>query len=128
MTPMDRPKYLRMKLELFPQDIIEHYGLDGKADEKGYVFCKVNRGMYGSPQAGKLAQDQLSKRLNEVGYYQSKTTPGYWKHEWMPISFRLVVDNFGVKYVNKADVEHLMSVLTAHYEIGTDWKARDMLD
>jgi hypothetical protein len=68
-----------------------------------------------------LAQDQLSKRLKEVGYYQSKTTPGYWKHEWRPISFTLVVDDFGVKYVNKTDVEHLLGVLKEHYEIDTDW-------
>ena len=111
-----------MKLELFPQEIIKQYGLDSKADKKGYVFCEVNRGMYGLPQAGKLAQDQLSKRLNEVGYYQSKTTLGYWTHTWRPISFTLVVDDFGVKYVNKADVEHLMSVLTTHYKINTDWE------
>jgi hypothetical protein len=121
MTPMDRPEYFRMKLELFPQEIIEQYGLEEKADEKGTVFCEVNRGMYGLPHAGKLAQDQLSKRLNEVGYYQSKTTPGYWKHEWRPISFTLVVDDFGVKYVNKTDVEHLLGVLKEHYEIDTDW-------
>ena len=85
-----------MKLELFPQEIIDQYGLDNKADEKGYVFCEVNQGMYGLPQAGKLAQDQLSKRLNKEGYYQIKTTPEYWRHEWRPISFTLVVDNFGV--------------------------------
>ena len=77
--------------------------------------------MYGLPQAGKLAQDQLSKRLKKVGYYQSKTTPGYWKHEWRPISFTLVVDNFGVKYINKAGVEHLLSVLKEKYEVDTDW-------
>ena len=99
---------------MFPQEIIEHYGLDDKADDKGYIFCKVNRGMYGLPQAGKLAQDRLSKSLNEVGYYQSKITPGYWKHAWRPISFTLVVDNFGVKYINKADVQHLICVLTEH--------------
>jgi hypothetical protein len=67
MTPMDQPEYFRMKFELFPQEIIEQYGLYNKADDKGYIFCEVNRGMYGLPQAGKLAQDQLSKRLNKVG-------------------------------------------------------------
>ena len=111
-----------MKLELFPQEIIGQYNLVNKADDKGYVFCKVYRGMYGLPQAGNLAQDQLAKRLNEVGYYQSKTTPGYWKHEWRPISFTLVVVDFGVKYINKADVNHLISVLTQHYKINTDWE------
>ncbi len=32
-----------------------------------------------------------------------------------------MVDNFGVKYVNKADVEHVLSVLTENYEIDRDW-------
>ena len=30
--------------------------------------------------------------------------------------------DFGVKYVNKADVKHLISVLTQHYKIDTDWE------
>jgi hypothetical protein len=41
MTPMDRYEYLRMKLELFSQDIINEYGLHDKADADGNVFCKV---------------------------------------------------------------------------------------
>ena len=42
MTPMDHPKYFRIKLELFPQDIIKQYNLTSKVDDKGYVFCEVN--------------------------------------------------------------------------------------
>jgi hypothetical protein len=34
----------------------------------------------------------------------------------------LVVDDFGVKYINKADVEHLMSVLKQDYKVETDWE------
>jgi hypothetical protein len=56
MTPMDRYEYFRMKLELFPQDIINEYGLHNKADADGNVFCEVQRGMYGLPQAGIIAQ------------------------------------------------------------------------
>ena len=122
MTPMDRYEYFRMKLELFPPDIIEKYGLHDKVDADGNVFCEVRRGMYGLPQAGIIAQDLLTKRLHKAGYYQSKITPGYWRHNWRPISFTLVVDDFGVKYINKADVEHLMSVLKQDYEIDTDWE------
>ena len=65
-----------MKLELFPQEIMDQYRLHNKANKKGYVFCEVNQGMYGLSQAGKLAQDQLSKQLNKVGYYQSKNNAG----------------------------------------------------
>jgi hypothetical protein len=55
MTPMDWHKYFRMKLELFPQDIINEYGLRDKADADGNVFCKVRCRMYGLPQAGIIA-------------------------------------------------------------------------
>jgi hypothetical protein len=122
MTPMDRYEYFRMKLEVFPPDTIEEYGLRDKVDADGNVFCEVQRGMYGLPQAGIIAQDLLTKRLNKASYYQSKITPGYWRHNWRPISFTLVVDDFGVKYINKADVEHLMSVLKQDYEVDTDWE------
>ena len=35
--------------------------------------------------------------------------------------FTLVVDDFGVKYVDKEDSEHLMSVLKQNYEATEDW-------
>jgi hypothetical protein len=120
MTPMDRFEYFRMKLELFPQDIIEEYKLHDKVDADGNVFCKVRQGMYGLPQAGIIAQDLLTKRLHKAGYQQSKVTPGYWRHKWRPISFTLVVDDFGMKYINKTDVNHLTSVLSQDYKIDTD--------
>ena len=78
--------------------------------------------MYGLSQAGIIAQDLPTKQLNKAGYRQSKITPGYWRHDWQPISFTLVVDDFGVKYVNKDDVEHLISSLSQDYTINTDWE------
>jgi hypothetical protein len=122
MTPMDRYKYFRMKLELFPPDIIDKYGLRDKVNTNGNVFCKVQRGMYSLPQAGTIAQHLLTKQLNKAGYQQSKITPGYWQHDWHPISFTLVVDDFGVKYIDKNDVEHLMSILKQDYTINTNWE------
>jgi hypothetical protein len=71
--------------------------------------------MYGLPQAGIIAQDLLTKPLHKAGYQQSKVTPGYWRHEWRPISFTLVVDDFGMKYINKTDINHLSSVLSQDY-------------
>ena len=122
MTPMDRYEYFRIKLELFLEDIIKEYDLRDKVDSDGNVFCEVRHGMYGLPQAGIIAQNLLTKRLHKAGYAQSKITPGYWRHSWRPISFSLVVDDFGVKYFNKEDVEHLISVLKQDYEIDTDWE------
>ena len=57
--------------------------------------------MYGQPQVELLAQELLEQRLQKHGYTQSKATPGFWTHAWQPISFTLVVDDFGVEYVGK---------------------------
>jgi hypothetical protein len=122
MTPMEQYEYFRVKLELFPPNIIEEYGLRNKVDADGNVFCEVHRGMYSLLQAGIIAQDLLTKQLNKAGYRQRKFKPGYWQHDWQPISFTLVVDNFGVKYVNKDNVEHLISSLSQDYTINTDWE------
>jgi hypothetical protein len=41
MTPMKRYKYFCMKLELFPQDIIDEYDLISKIDHNGNMHCEV---------------------------------------------------------------------------------------
>ncbi len=112
-TPMAHYKYFRMKLELFPDD---------KVGSNGNVHCKVRQGMYGLPQAGIIAQELLEERLRKAGYTQSKITPGYWKHTCRPISFTLVVDDFGVKYFGKEHVHHLLQVLRQDYGIEEDWE------
>ena len=78
--------------------------------------------MYGLPQSGLIAQQLLEKRLNAHGYQQSGLVDGLWTHDWRPISFSLVVDDFGVKYVGEEHAKHLVSVLEQDYEITTDWK------
>ena len=85
---------------------------------------EVSKGMYGLPQAGLLAQELLQERLAQHGYHQSKTIPGLWNHESRPIMSTLVVDDFGVKYVNKEDAEHLMSVLKQKYKVTEDWEGK----
>lgn len=64
----------------------------------------------------------MEKRLNDKGYRQSDTTPGYWKHDWRPISFSLVVDGFGVKYVGEQHANHLLAVLRKDYVVNKNAK------
>ena len=85
-----------MKIKLFPEDIIQEYDLRHKVDATGNVHCEVWWGMYGLPQVGIITQELLEEQLLKAGYRQSKVTPGYWKHDWQPISFTLVVDDFDV--------------------------------
>ena len=111
---------MRMKLKMFPDDVIEEYNLREKSEPNGYVYIEVRKGMYGLPQAGLLAQKLLEKRLAKHGYKQSDVTPGLWTHEWRPIYFLLVVDDFGVKYVGEEYAAHLVAALKETYDIEVD--------
>eukprot|EP00804_Cyclotella_cryptica_P023921 CCRYP_010052-RD/>CCRYP_010052-RD protein AED:0.22 eAED:0.18 QI:0/-1/0/1/-1/0/1/0/482 len=122
-TPMARPEYMRLKLADIPAAIIDLYKLRDIAQD-GYVFVRIQKGMYGLPQAGIIAQQLLEQRLQANGYHQSKLNPGFWTHDWRPICFALCVDDFGVKYVGKVHAEHLIDTLTGHYDISTDWDGR----
>jgi hypothetical protein len=115
-TPMEQPEYMRLKLSDLPQDFVNLYNLTKIAEDNQYVYIKVQKGMYGLPQAGILAHRLLEQRLNEQGYQQSQVTLGLWKHLLRPISFTLCVDNFGVKYLGQEHAEHLLQVLDMHYK------------
>ena len=108
---MTRYKYMHLRITNMPDDIIEHYNLHDKATPNGYVYCEIQKGMYGLPQAGIIAHQLLEERLKKHGYHQSQTTPGLWKHDTQPISFSLVVDDFGVKYVGKENAQHLLDTV-----------------
>jgi len=120
-TPLDRPEYMRMPLDLIPEDFQNAYQLQEKA-KNGYVYMEIQKGMYGLPQAGILANKLLKERLAKYGYFEMPHTPGLWKHVSRPISFTLVVDDFGIKYVGREHAEHLLRALNKDYTIEADWK------
>jgi hypothetical protein len=76
--------------------------------------------VWGLPQAGILANKHHCRKLAPFGYYKSTNNPGLWRHKFKPITFFLVVDNFGVKFVNKADVDHLISSIKQAYKLTKD--------
>ena len=71
------------------------------------MYLEILKGMYGLKQAGIIKHDELVKHLAPNGYKPAKHTPEYWKHNNTPISIVLDVDDFGIKYVNKQDIDHL---------------------
>jgi hypothetical protein len=51
----------------------------------------------------------------------AKNTPGLWNHTTHPLTFTLVVNNFGVKYKSQEDVDHLIAVIKTKYTLTKDW-------
>ena len=45
-TPMERFEYMRLKLSDLPEDFVERYNLEPKADKNGQVYVEIRRGMY----------------------------------------------------------------------------------
>jgi Reverse transcriptase (RNA-dependent DNA polymerase). len=119
---MPRYEYMKIHISLLPKDVINHYHLQHIQDEHGYVYMEIRKGMYGLKQAGRIAYDALVKHLAKYGYVPSNTTQGLWTHVTRPIQFILVVDDFGVKYTNEADVHHLIAALKDKYNISIDWE------
>ena len=119
-TPLNRPEYVRIKLADIPQEFVDEYSLT-TLERDGWIYFEINKGVYGLKQAGKLANDLLTERLAEHGYYQCRVTPGLWRHKWRPITFVLIVDDFAIKYVGRRHAEHLLISLQQHYKVTTDW-------
>ena len=50
-TPMARYEYMRLRLSDMPEDVIAHYRLNEIATPEGYIYCEIQKGMYGLPVA-----------------------------------------------------------------------------
>jgi hypothetical protein len=67
---------MQQKLSDIPEEIIIEYNLHVIATEDRYIYYEIQKGMYGLPQVGMIAQELLQERLAKVGYHQSKN------HTW----------------------------------------------
>eukprot|EP00957_Ditylum_brightwellii_P081272 6182206-Ditylum_brightwellii.AAC.1 len=92
---MECYEYMRLQYEILPQEIVTTYKLDEIKLQDGWVYIEIKKGMYGQPQAGILANKLLTAQLAKHGYYPVQHTPGLWQHKWRPVTFALVVDDFG---------------------------------
>jgi hypothetical protein len=101
MAKLEYFEYMRIPLALFPEWIQIQYN---------FVELAYNgKAVWGLPQAGILATKRLRRKLAPFGYFEHVNTPRLWYHKTRAILFTLVVDDFGVKYVDKADVDHLVA-------------------
>jgi hypothetical protein len=86
----------------------------------GNIYIEVQKVMHGLPHTGILTNDLLSKRLAPHEYRQTNTTPGLWSYDTLPVTFSLVVDDFGIKYEGLSNAHHIMNALKKHYTVSKD--------
>jgi hypothetical protein len=56
---MPSPEYMRLRLDIIPEEIIIVYSLHNLVTANGWVYIEIFKGMYGLPQAGILANQLL---------------------------------------------------------------------
>jgi hypothetical protein len=122
-TTLPRLEYMRISEHQLDDELANELGIL-HLKYNGYYYCEVSKGIYGLPHAGKLANEKLVKVLATAGYREAKNTPCLFTHDTNDVVFTLVVDDFGVKYTNRADVEEFIAVLEQTYELHIDWEGR----
>jgi hypothetical protein len=110
---------MRMSRKQVSDTIIAEYGYE-QYFVNDMLYFQINKGMYGLPQAGLLAQNRLIAHIAEHGYTQSDTVPCLFRHATNGVTFVLVVDDFGIKFRNAADRDHLLTTLRMLYKITVD--------
>jgi len=121
-TDLSKFQYMKIRRDQIPQRTIEYFNLsDPSWWYKDQILVEIRKGIYGLPEAGKLAQDRLYAHLATHGFKVAPNTPGLLTHESRDIKFTLVVDDFGIYYTNQADVLFLQKTLEELYIIKTDW-------
>jgi hypothetical protein len=119
-APLDRFVYMKMPLVLFPDWIKIQYNLE-KYAYNGFVYLEMRHTVWGLPQAGILANKLLRQCLLRHGYFECNNTPILWNHQTQPITFTLVVDDFGVKYVGMEHADHLIQCIKERYKLSKNW-------
>ena len=61
------PEYMKMKLRIIPQNIIDQYQLQD-LQENGWVYMKIVKDMPGLKQSARLANERLVHHLASYGY------------------------------------------------------------
>ena len=101
---------MRLPIAIISEEIIAAYNLLPLV-KNGFVYILIQKGIYGLPQAGKLANDEFIKHLAPFGYQPTTHTPGLLTHKNRNISFVLTIDDFGIKYTKMRDATHLFNAL-----------------
>ena len=58
---------MHFNINMIPQEVMDHYGLQNKATGEGWVYCEIRKVIYGLKESGKLANIELRAVLATEG-------------------------------------------------------------
>ena len=109
-SQLEQEEYMWLTKAQVPDDISAEYG-------DRIIWCgdktmvRIVKGIYGLPQAGRLAHEKLCRLLKKHDYHVCPNSPCLFAHATSGVKFTLVVDDFAIKYGDKVAVEHLFAAI-----------------
>ncbi len=122
-TDLDEPGYMSIQADDIGNELIDLYNLSSyivNVNGKRYVYFKVAKCLYGHPAAGRLSFHKLKGILEAAGFIENPFVDCLFKHNTRNIQFALIVDDMGIKYSNKEDLDYLISVIEPHWKLKVD--------
>ena len=94
-------------------------------EENCLVHVKIAKGMHDLPQAGKITNNLLQKRLKMAGCRPAQFAKGFWMHVWCPVTFAPLVDHFGIKIKGEQHASHSKKSPERHFDVTLCWKGEN---
>ena len=79
-------------------------------------------------KSDKIAHDDFVQHPKKHRYVQAKNKDGLFVNGLRDISFTSVVDDYGIQYTNKDDVNRLISVTQGKYKFKVDIDKNNILE
>ena len=67
-TPLKKKRYGKVRAKYIPEETIRKHKLEQYIEDDGWLHFEIGKGMYGIPEAGRLANDLLRARLKKYGF------------------------------------------------------------
>ena len=97
-------EYMWLPFKLIPKEIVDQYNLQDKVTSGGLLYIKIRKWCI-------LSYEKLTDHLALSGYHPTPLTHGLWTQKTRKIKFSLVIDDFRIKYEDKANAKHLLQTL-----------------
>ena len=65
-TPLKIKRYVKVRTKYIPEESIRKHNLEQYIEDNGWLHFEIGKGMYGIPEAGRLANDLLRARLKNM--------------------------------------------------------------
>jgi hypothetical protein len=112
---------MRIPTKDIPTIIMDQCNLAPLVNNK-HVLVEIQKGMYGLPQAGILANECLIKHLTTYGYHATVCTPSQFQHKTRPVCWNTSTMNMTIYEYTFICTTEIMHKIQRYVFMGTRYE------